>query len=149
MRVIPSFVVGAIVTVTLVGCGESTTSPSAVPPSPISKSVAADFPVAQATIWVLPGFTMTNGLQPGALNDSDEVVGTTTSGQPFKWTAAHGVQNLPASQFQNGAVAIAVNDNGEVLGGYSDTAGTHPAVWLPNGTPRVFPSPAIASTLTA
>jgi hypothetical protein len=112
----------------------------------ISKTVASDFPVAQATIQILNGFTLANGLQPVAINDSDEIVGN-NNGQPFRWTAAGGVQNLATPGTTNGGVAVAVNDNGDVLGDVSFSDGLHAVVWLPDGTMRVFPNPPLASNL--
>jgi hypothetical protein len=134
----------ALVTVVLAACSDSATPPTAAA-SRIAKTVASDFPVAQATIRVLSALSATGGFAASSINDSDEVVGNSSLG-PFKWTPAHGLQYLSVGNFPNTPAAIAVNDNGVIIGAGGDTT-RQAVVWLPDGTIRLLPKDTLSKTL--
>src|SRR5579859_2218811 len=93
MRVTSSAIL-TVVTITI-ACSDSTSLPTASS-SRISEAVASAsaFPVAKATVRVLPGL---DGFTATAINDSDEVVGYTGavgSRRAFRWTPAKGLAML-------------------------------------------------------
>ena len=118
----------------LAACSDSVTPPTASPDPSMTRSAA--LPVVSATVHVLPGL---DGAHPRSINEFEEVVGSTSAGVPFYYSAGRGVILLAHPGFPTAEVA-SINDRGVMAG----TAGSTPVVWaaLPGGQFRVFEKPA-------
>lgn len=119
----------------LAACSDSVAPPSASPnPSTIR---AQTLPVVNATVRVLAGL---DGFHPRSINEFDEVVGSTNTGEPFYWSPGRGLILLSHSGYATAEVA-SITDRGAMAG---TAAGTTPVVWypLPDGTFRVIEKPA-------
>jgi hypothetical protein len=118
----------------LAACTDSAAPPTATP------SVIRDLTVPVATgvtVQVLPGL---NGASPRSIDEFDEVVGSTSAGVPFYWSASRGVVLLAHPGYAT-AVAVSINDHGAMSG---TAGGTTPVVWepLPGGQFQPFEKPA-------
>lgn len=118
----------------LAACSDSVAPPdSRATPTVLRASVA----VAPAVVHVLPGL---DGAHPRSINEFEEVVGSTASGQPFYYSASRGVILLAHSGFATGEVE-SINDKGTMAG---TAGGNTAAVWmpLPAGTFKPLQKPA-------
>jgi hypothetical protein len=125
----------AIAVIVLYGCSDASSPTRA----PIRDALAA----ANATVTVLDGL---DGVTPTAINDSDEVVGNTSTNAAFSWTASAGMKTL-ANAGADITNAFDVNDNGVIVGSIGNIDSVRAAVWLPSGSVRTLQSPADSSLM--
>jgi hypothetical protein len=113
----------------LAACSNSA-APADASRSAMLEARAGALAVANATVHVLSG---ADSLQPAAINDSDEVVGTVAFQTAGRWTPTAGFVLLPGTANHTSS-ANAVNDNGAIAGSFDG----HPAVWLNTGSVRIL-----------
>jgi hypothetical protein len=137
----PFVVTPLIIVVCAAACSE-TAAPPSVQQSPLVQASAASLSVANATVHVVAAL---QNMTVSALNDSDEVVGDSVGGMPFRWTQKGGLQRLNIKAMTGSfAVPSSVNDNGVIAGFMStgDSTYNHAVAWLPDGSVHIFPLPA-------
>ena len=83
--------------------------------------------------------TIPDAKEVRGINDEDELVGRTKSGEPFLWRAETGVQLLA-----DGGTAWDINNRGQVVG----TSGLNAVIWQ-DGEMQVLPAPALGFIATA
>jgi hypothetical protein len=108
----------------LTACGDASAPSSSTTPM-LRAARASAYPVASATVRVLPGL---DGATPSAINDHDLVVGGVAS-KAFRWDPPNGFHLLPVAPGTEFSFASAVNDTGVIIG----TVGGHVWLWKPDG----------------
>jgi hypothetical protein len=116
-------------------CSDAASKSLTAPTRAIDRALSSA-PLANATIHDIPA--LVNHDVTG-MNDSDEVSGD-SGGRPFKWSPARGIQWLSTNGLLV-AHTTSISNNGGVAGSAAagDSNKIHGIVWLPNGTPRIFP----------